>query len=157
MLVKQKQAFEKNEVTSGGTANLFYGVDGPWTAYTEYVVDGSGYLTVGDGKGDQKGVQDVYGGLRMGGRSYYALDLKDIQNPKLKFHINPDEETTGPLSYMGQSWSKPTIGFVNWGGKRTRVMFVGGGYDANGATIACNEDKDLVAKNVGYELSLIHI
>lgn len=151
MLVKQKQAFEKNEVTSGGTANLFYGVDGPWTAYTEYVVDGSGYLTVGDGKGDQKGVQDVYGGLRMGGRSYYALDLKDIQNPKLKFHINPDEETTGPLSYMGQSWSKPTIGFVNWGGKRTRVMFVGGGYDANGATIACNEDKDLVAKNVGYE------
>ena len=129
MLVKQKQAFEKNEVTSGGTANLFYGVDGPWTAYTEYVVDGSGYLTVGDGKGDQKGVQDVYGGLRMGGRSYYALDLKDIQNPKLKFHINPDEETTGPLSYMGQSWSKPTIGFVNWAGKRTRVMFVGGGYD----------------------------
>ncbi|UIP95346.1 PilC/PilY family type IV pilus protein [Acinetobacter johnsonii] len=129
MLVKQKQAFEKPEVTSGGTNQLFYGIDGPWTAYTEYVVDGSGYLTVGDGKGDQKGVQDVYGGLRMGGRSYYALDLKDIQNPKLKFHINPDEETTGPLSYMGQSWSKPTIGFVNWAGKRTRVMFVGGGYD----------------------------
>lgn len=130
MLVKQKQAFEKPEVTSGGTNQLFYGVDGPWTAYTEYVVDGSGYLTVGDGKGDQKGVQNVYGGLRMGGRSYYALDLKDIQNPKLKFHINPDSALAGtPLSYMGQSWSKPTIGFVNWGGKRTRVMFVGGGYD----------------------------
>jgi type IV pilus assembly protein PilY1 len=130
MLVKQKQAFEKPEVTSGGTNQLFYGIDGPWTAYTEYVVDGSGYLTVGDGKGDQKGVQDVYGGLRMGGRSYYALDLKDIQNPKLKFHINPDSALAGtPLSYMGQSWSKPTIGFVNWAGKRTRVMFVGGGYD----------------------------
>jgi type IV pilus assembly protein PilY1 len=54
MLVKQKQAFEKPEVTSGGTNQLFYGIDGPWTAYTEYVVDGSGYLTVGDGKGDQK-------------------------------------------------------------------------------------------------------
>lgn len=66
----------------------------------------------------------------MGGRSYYALDLKDIQNPKLKFHINPDSALAGtPLSYMGQSWSKPTIGFVNWAGKRTRVMFVGGGYD----------------------------
>lgn len=130
MLVKQKQAFEKPEVTSGGTNQLFYGIDGPWTAYTEYVVDGSGYLTVGDGKGDQKGVQNVYGGLRMGGRSYYALDLNDIQNPKLKFHINPDSALAGtPLSYMGQSWSKPTIGFVNWAGKRTRVMFVGGGYD----------------------------
>lgn len=32
MLVKQKQAFEKPEVTSGGTNQLFYGIDGPGTA-----------------------------------------------------------------------------------------------------------------------------
>lgn len=132
MLDKQQQAFEKPETTKGGTNKLFYGIDGAWTAYTEYVLDqdNSGSLSVGDGKGGQKGVQDVYGGLRMGGRSYYALDLKDIKKPKLKFHINPDAATAGtPLSYMGQSWSKPSIGFVNWKGKRTRVMFVGGGYD----------------------------
>lgn len=50
-----------------------------------------------------KKVCKMYGGLRMGGRSYYALDLKDIQNPKLKFHINPDSALAGtPLSYMGQ-------------------------------------------------------
>lgn len=140
MVDRQKKAFEKPDATSGGTNNLFYGIDGPWTAYTEYVVDDTGNLTVGNGKGSQRGVQDVYGGLRMGGRSYYALDLRDMDDPKLKFHINPDAATTGPLSYMGESWSKPSIGFVNWDGKRTRVMFVGGGYDRIGG-----ED------NQGYE------
>ena len=78
-----------------------------------------------------KGKQWVYGGLRMGGRSYYALDLSDISSPKLKFHINPAAVSTdsSPLYYMGQSWSKPNIGWVNWNGQRKLVMFVGGGYD----------------------------
>lgn len=133
MVIMQRQAFEKPEATKGGVNSLFYGIDGAWTAYTEYVLDkdNSGNLTVGDGKGGQKGVQDVYGGLRMGGKSYYALDLRDMKNPKLKFHIDPSGNcsNSNPLGCMGQSWSKPSIGFVNWKGKRTRVMFVGGGYD----------------------------
>lgn len=138
MLEKQRQAFESPEVTSGGINQLFYGIDGAWTSYTEYVINGSGELTVGTGLGSQKGVQDVYGGLRMGGKSYYALDLKNMNEPELKFHIDPENQkihtkstskTVSELQYMGQSWSKPTIGFVNWNGKRTRVMFVGGGYD----------------------------
>ncbi|MDM1721514.1 hypothetical protein [Acinetobacter towneri] len=131
MLEKQRKALDVPEATNGGMNNLFYGIDGPWTAYTEYVIDDSGNLTVGTGKGGQKGVQDVYGGLRMGGKSYYALNLQNINNPKLKFHIDPSGNCSNanPLGCMGQSWSKPTIGFVNWGGKRTRVMFVGGGYD----------------------------
>lgn len=116
---------------------LTYGVDGQWTAYTQYAPTTGGHTTnastgatslASDLSG--KGVQWVYGGLRMGGRSYYALDLSDINSPKLKFHINPDGAAAGsPLSYMGQSWSKPTMGFVNWQGKRRLVMFVGGGYD----------------------------
>lgn len=131
MIERQKQAFENPEATNNGINNLFYGIDGPWTAYTEYVVDSAGYLTVGTGKGGREGVQDVYGGLRMGGKSYYALNLQNIDKPKLKFHIDPTGtcSNANPLGCMGQSWSKPTIGFMNWGGKRTRVMFVGGGYD----------------------------
>lgn len=131
MVINQRDAFLKPESTSGGTNKLYYGIDGPWTAYTKYVIDSSGNLTVGNGKGNQKGVQDVYGGLRMGGKSYYALDLRDIDSPKLKFHIDPSGtcSNSNPLGCMGQSWSKPSIGFVNWNGKRTRVMFVGGGYD----------------------------
>lgn len=141
MLINQRDAFLKPESTSGGTDKLYYGIDGPWSAYTEYVIDSSGNLTVGNGKGNQKGVQDVYGGLRMGGKSYYALDLRDINTPKLKFHIDPAGTCSGtnPLGCMGQSWSKPTITFVNWGGKRTRVMFVGGGYDIGYENAAYNQ------------------
>lgn len=157
MVDRQKQAFQKYDSTSGGISSLYYGVDGPWTAYTEYVIDSSGNLTVGKGKGvNQKGKQIVYGGLRMGGRSYYALDLHDIKDndPKLLFQISPDDgkvynsaNPTGKayseLAKMGESWSKPTIAWVNWGGVRKRVMFVGGGYDAGGANGTAN--------NGGYE------
>jgi type IV pilus assembly protein PilY1 len=67
-----------------------------------------------------------------------------MNNPELKFHINPDAASSGsPLSYMGQSWSKPNIAWVNWNGSRKMVMFVGGGYDAGGATGTAN--------NAGYE------
>lgn len=123
--------------------SLTYGIDGQWTAYTQYVPDTGGYTVNKSTDASSsfisglsgKGVQWVYGGLRMGGRSYYALDLSNLDAPKLKFHINPSTAAAGsPLSYMGQSWSKPVLGFVNWKnatGKKERrlVMFVGGGYD----------------------------
>ncbi|MCH7335852.1 PilC/PilY family type IV pilus protein [Acinetobacter sp. NIPH 2699] len=143
MIEGQKEAFQKYDTTSGGLSNLYYGIDGPWTTYTEYVIDGSGNLTVGTGKGiAQKGKQLAYGGLRMGGRSYYALDFQNINNPELLFHISPDDRkvysrdgsitTYNELGDMGQSWSKPAITWVKWNKQRKRVMFVGGGYDAGG-------------------------
>ncbi|WP_340600705.1 pilus assembly protein [Acinetobacter sp. HZNU-JH01] len=143
MIERQKEAFQKYDTTSGGLSNLYYGIDGAWTTYTEYVVDGSGNLTVGSGKGtNQKGKQMAYGGLRMGGRSYYALDLQNINDPELLFHISPDDKkvysrdgsitTYNELGDMGQSWSKPAITWVKWNKQRKRVMFVGGGYDAGG-------------------------
>ena len=116
--------------------NLKYGIDGQWTAYTEYVTKATSNayqpkVTVKGGK------QWVYGGLRMGGKSYYALDLTDVSGsdsnpvPKLKFRISPSGTCSSgnPLGCMGQSWSKPTIAWVNWKGSRKLVMFVGGGYD----------------------------
>lgn len=130
MVDNQYKGFTDYTLTNGGVNHLYYGIDGPWTVHTEYVIDSSGNLTVGTGKGiNQKGKQLAFGGLRMGGRSYYSLDLQNIDAPKLNFHINPDAATSGPLSYMGESWSKPSIGYVNWAGKRKLVMFVGGGYD----------------------------
>lgn len=149
MVENQSKAFLTPDQTTGGTANLFYGIDAPWTAYTEYVPKADGTLTVGTGKvttgtNTLQGKQLVYGGLRMGGRSYYSLDLTDMRSPSLKFHINPDAAASGtPLSYMGESWSKPKIAWVNWQGSRKMVMFVGGGYDAGGTTGKAN--------NGGYE------
>ncbi|WP_062032345.1 pilus assembly protein PilC [Acinetobacter sp. BMW17] len=149
MMQNQKNAFLSETSSTLGKNNLFYGIDAPWTAYTHYVATADGTLTVNDSgrvaqnaSGDDiaiKGLQWVYGGLRMGGKSYYALNLSDLDNPELKFHIDPanskiyksSSTTTGvtALSYMGQSWSKPTIAYVNFGGVKKLVMFVGGGYD----------------------------
>lgn len=127
MMQNQKAAFLSETSSTGGSANLFYGVDAPWTAYTQYVSKVDGTLTVNssdrtsDGGSNTdlalKGLQWVYGGLRMGGRSYYALDLSDLDSPSLKFHINPEAavttdangnptttaDTNNALSYMGQS------------------------------------------------------
>ncbi|WP_252152399.1 hypothetical protein [Acinetobacter terrae] len=156
MIENQSKAFLTPESSTGGMANLFYGIDAPWVAYTEYVPKSDGTLTVGTGKVTTgtttlQGKQLVYGGLRMGGRSYYSLDLKNMSSPVLKFHINPDAATSGPLSYMGESWSKPKIAWVNWKGSRKLVMFVGGGYDAGGVT-GSTAGKSSKANNGGYEL-----
>lgn len=143
MVQNQKEAFTVPAAQTGGMTSLHYGIDGPWTTYTEYVLSSSDDLTVAKGKNNQEGKQIAYGGLRMGGKSYYALDLADIDNPKMLFHIDPVNKkiynsgsTTGKtvneLQYMGQSWSKPAIAWVRWNGVRKRVMFVGGGYDAEG-------------------------
>lgn len=129
MVENQSQGF-LNQTQQGGTLN--YGIDGQWTAYTEYVTKSTGTayepeVTVKGGK------QWLYGGFRMGGSSYYALDLSDVTSsggtPKLKFKIDPANSTNSAIRYMGQSWSKPTLTWVNWQGERKLVMLVGGGYD----------------------------
>lgn len=129
MVENQSQGF-LNQTQQGGTLN--YGIDGQWTAYTEYVTKSTSTayapeVTVKGGK------QWLYGGLRMGGSSYYALDLSDVTSsggtPKLKFKIDPANSTDSAIRYMGQSWSKPTLTWVNWQGERKLVMLVGGGYD----------------------------
>ena len=141
MLAKQKKGFFESmavEKASDNNDNFYYGIDGAWTAHTVYepnfydaevdgkVVERDGLQVKADGKNSH---QYVYGGLRMGGRSYYALNLSDMSKPKLMFHIDPDSATSGALSYMGQSWSKPTVAYIKWNGQRKLAMIVGGGYD----------------------------
>lgn len=153
IIERQSETFKNNGGNlSGGKESLYYGMDGEWTAHTIYVTKSDGTLTVkgtardvadSEEKENLSGKQWVYGGMRMGGRSYYSLDLTNIDSPKIKFHIdpstgkvyskaNPEGKTFDAISNMGQSWSKPTLGYVNWKGKRKLVMFVGGGYDAGG-------------------------
>lgn len=154
MLDKQSETFrERGGILNGGRYALYDGLDGEWAAHTVYVAKEDGTLTVkattrnvvgsATDKENLQGKQWVYGGMRMGGRSYYALDLTDIDNPKVKFHIDPNsgrvysaDKADGTyyeaLENMGQSWSKPRLDYVNWKGQRKLVMFIGGGYDAGG-------------------------
>ncbi|CAM4184094.1 pilus assembly protein [Acinetobacter pragensis] len=143
MVDGQSQGF-LNQTQQG--SDLKYGIDGQWTAYTEYVTKSGTeptepVVTVKGGK------QWLYGGLRMGGKSYYALDLSDVTSdggtPKLKFRIDPATSLNSAIRHMGQSWSKPTLTWVNWKGSRKLVMIVGGGYDTAYESLTFNPSSSI--------------
>lgn len=142
MLESQKEALLEETMAKGGRENLFYGIDGAWTAHSVYTRTASGLTTVLSQSEGDGAHQWLYGGLRMGGRSYYGLDLSNMDNPKMLFHIDPKaqkvygktEKSYSELQFMGESWSKPALAHINWrnaAGKveRKLVMIVGGGYD----------------------------
>lgn len=105
------------------------GLDGAWVADSSYVAKKASSPT--DASLVKASRMKIYGGLRMGGSSYYGLDVLDPTAPKFLFRI--DQNTTG-FSRMGQSWSKPVLANIRYDGAIKRVMIVGGGYDT------CYED-----------------
>lgn len=168
MLHKQKEGFFEGHAQSLKEKGFFYGIDAPWASHTVYEpsfyeveeLDSNGNPIL-DANQNPKTIQReglvvkpdselsyqyVYGGLRMGGRSYYALNLSDINHPKMLFHIDPDNAAAGtPISYMGQSWSKPSLAYIKWNGKKKLAMIVGGGYDAGINNNGGYEDPNFVA------------
>jgi len=84
-------------------------------------------------------------GLGKGGRSYYAIDVKDPFNPVMKWSLVPDEAAWFPharnltspavtdaalrimIGNMGFSTCTPGIGRVLFNGVLTDVVFLGGG------------------------------
>lgn len=100
-----------------------YGLDG---SATVHVYDKGGDGTINKVDGDKAW---LFIGSRRGGSSYYALDISDPDSPSLMWHI--DESSTG-YSELGQSWSKPKIGFSKLNIENNipkPVLFLGGGYD----------------------------
>ncbi len=94
----------------------------------KYGIDGA---ITGDFIGGEDGVVNagdrivIYFGLRRGGSSYYALDVTDIDNPKLLWKKSASDHPS-----MGQSWSTPyvaTVGDSSGNGKE--VVIVSAGYD----------------------------
>ncbi|WP_201619068.1 pilus assembly protein [Psychrobacter maritimus] len=137
-----------------------YGVDAPWLTYASYTTKatttgaGDAATTVNTYEADQS---FALGGLRMGGSTYYALDVSNATTPKIIYSIGSNYSNrlmgdttalsgikgnvTGNTSVeqqafakMGQSWGKPALGYVKSGGKRVMVSLLPGGYDT------CYED-----------------
>lgn len=102
-----------------------HGMDGSWVADPAYNVTSttSGTTTTSSVTARQ---MNVYGGMRMGGNSYYGLNVLEPSSPKLLFRI--DSSTSG-FDRLGQTWSKPVLANVRYNNAITRVMIVGGGYD----------------------------
>lgn len=102
-----------------------HGVDGAWVADPAYKMESSTSGTTTTTKVTASRM-NVYGGMRMGGNSYYGLNVLDPKKPKLLFRINSSNSS---YTDMGESWSKPVLANVRYGGVIKRVMIIGGGYD----------------------------
>ncbi|MFZ3194048.1 MAG: PilC/PilY family type IV pilus protein [Moraxellaceae bacterium] len=100
-----------------------YGIDAPWAAYAEYTRS-AGSATASSKLTASK--MYAYGGLRMGGAGFYALDLTSIDDPELMFAI--EEGTTG-FDRLGQTWGKPVVTRIRYNGKPHLVVVISGGYD----------------------------
>ncbi len=70
----------------------------------------------------------LYAGMRRGGRSYYALDVSEKENPKYLWSIEGGSNDRD-FAELGQTWSKPTKSKVKIGKDVKDVLIFGGGYD----------------------------
>lgn len=95
-----------------------YGMDGSWTAWRRPGATAS----------SAPNKVYLYGGMRRGGTSYYAVDATG-SSPKLMWQI--DRGDTG-FERLGQTWSQPTLTQVKVGGSKRPVLVFGGGYDPAG-------------------------
>lgn len=125
-----------------GLGSKRYGLDGHLAVWVEYA----------DAVNDVRRANKVnlYAGMRRGGSNYYALDVLDIDAPKLKWVIKgikdsdgngiaddfdsngvADSPATTGFERLGQTWSAPKLAKVNWNGSVRTVLFFSGGYDTN--------------------------
>lgn len=64
-------------------------------------------------------------GERRGGNSYWALDVTDPSDPQILWTISSASPGFGEL---GETWSEPFFGNVNYAGVPMALAFFGGGY-----------------------------
>lgn len=117
-----------------GYSNKAYGMDGLMGVWTEY----------GDTVDNSKKAKKVnlYAGMRRGGSNYYALDVTEKTNPKLKWVIkgayNDTKEITPGFENLGLTFSAPKLADINVSGKNTKVLIFTGGYDKKHDEIGSN-------------------
>lgn len=117
------------------TTQPYYGIDAPWASWVEYKLNTTSSKF-------EASTANIYGGMRMGGSSYYGLNVKDPTDPKFLFQIDPvngaiksstsaanTTTANAAIQAMGQSWSKPTLANIRFNNQVRKVMIVGGGYD----------------------------
>lgn len=95
-----------------------YGMDGTPAIYRDD--------TNFNGKVDSGEKVWLFTGMRRGGHSYYALNLSNPDSPQMMWKIGPEKPG---FEDLGESWSRPTIGFIRKNGANKPVLFFGGGYD----------------------------
>ncbi len=129
--------------SEGAVGRTVFGVDAPWTSSSVLEYDFSG-----TSKKVKATSVKAYGGLRMGGKGIYGLDLTTAKTPKFLFSKNASD--TG-FDRLGRVWSEPTVAKirVKKGLKyeSKEVVIVAGGYDM------CYENPNFKLKSVGDDTS----
>lgn len=113
-----KTLYEDRLRSAPNDLNPEFGMDLTWSVYRKA------------NKVDPAGKPDavyIYGGMRMGGGNYYALDVTDLTNPKLMFAIKGG---AGGFADMGQTWSQPVVASIRHADVVKTVLVFAGGYDA---------------------------
>lgn len=111
-----------------------YGLDGSWVAWRK--------PNATDPVAGKPEHVYLYGGMRRGGRTYYALDVSSKNSPKVKWKIEGGQ--TNGFSDLGQTWSTPTLTQIMVGDDKVPVLVFGGGYSA-----VDNDNKQGKARNSG--------
>lgn len=104
-----------------GSEQKRYGMDGSFNLWVEY-----GDL---DTNANTRSISKsyLYAGMRRGGKNYYALDVKNIEQPALKWVIKGG--VTPGFEKLGQTWSTPKLANIKLNGTQTKVLVFTGGYD----------------------------
>ena len=110
-----------------------YGLDGPLSVWRD---DRSGNKHIVD-PGDKA---YLFIGMRRGGSNYYALDVSNLNAPRLAWAIEGGENPTTGFDQLGQSWSRMTPVAMTINGTREDVLLFGAGYDT---------EQDLAQTSVG--------
>ncbi|MEH6798356.1 MAG: PilC/PilY family type IV pilus protein [Halopseudomonas sabulinigri] len=116
-LISKASSYTVNRLPlAGGNKRQTYGMDGSWTVWRQ-----SG-ATI---ESKPPGVM-IYGGMRRGGNSYYALNVTNVSNPSLAWQITGG---VGDFVDLGQTWSTPKVTrFPSGDGGSIPVVIFGGGY-----------------------------
>ena len=126
---------QRSALSTGGTGTAgipVMGVDAPWIINAKYNYDydsSPARITVNAVGNSPQGHIRAYGGLRLGGRGIYGLDLTDRNNPALIFSAT--EASTG-FDRIGRIWAKPVVAKIKTGSRAQdfrEVIIFGGGYD----------------------------
>ena len=130
--------------SEGAVGRTVFGVDAPWTSSS--VLE---YKFTEAAKKVQATSVKAYGGLRMGGKGIYGLNLATATTPALLFSKTPED--TG-FSRLGQVWSEPTVAKIRVKKDTNKyeskeVVIVAGGYDM------CYENPSFKLKTSGDNTS----
>ncbi|MGI9219792.1 MAG: hypothetical protein ACR2QS_01990, partial [Woeseiaceae bacterium] len=121
-----------------------YGLDGPMTTLLADV-NGNGLIDPATDKAI------LYFGMRRGGRSYFAVDVSDPNDPHLLWQINAG---TPGFEFLGETWSRMTVARILDGSTARPVLIFGGGYDSVKQDVL-DQARDTNGDNVGMGVYIV--